>query len=134
MGLPMSDFQARLILQSLETIWIVTSQSKLVEAKKWGLGTGPLPTGKKKYDLKSLSELAIHVLDQKTENSGQKGDWAKDYRCPPVDQQSPVLLSTSKPPPAGEWRVNSVSLQGALLIQTRLVSGDLSCENQVCKN
>lgn len=89
---------------------------------------------KKKYNLKSLSELAIHVLDQKTENSGQKRDQAKAYRSPPVDQPSPVLLSTSKPPPAGEWWVNSVSLQGALLIQTPLVSGDLSCENQVCKN
>lgn len=57
-----------------------------MEAKKLGLGTRSLPTRKKKYDLKSLSGLAIHILDQKTENSGQKRDLGKAYQSPPVDQ------------------------------------------------
>lgn len=73
MGLPMSDFQARLILQSLEAIGIVTSESKLVEAKKWGLGTGPLPTGKKNMTSNRFLNLQYMFWTRKQRTQVRKG-------------------------------------------------------------
>lgn len=90
MGLPVSDSQVRLILQSLETI--CHKQKQTSGGKKVGI-RDKTTSHRKKYDLKSLSELAIHVLDQKTENSGQKRDLDKAYGSPPVDQ--PLHLKTS---------------------------------------